>query len=64
MSAIHVVVLIVISALIWAAPLAIILRKAGYSPAWATLGLVPFVGILLLWGVALIPWRGGQASAR
>ncbi len=62
MSSSHVLVFIVVSAFIWAIPLANILRKAGHSPLWALLGLVPFVGIVLLWGVAFMPWRGNQVS--
>jgi hypothetical protein len=33
-----------------------IVRKAGYSPAWALLALVPFVNLLALWVFAFARW--------
>jgi hypothetical protein len=30
--------------------------KAGFSPWWAALGVVPFVGIIMLWVFAYAKW--------
>jgi hypothetical protein len=33
-----------------------VLKKAGYSPWWAALGVVPIVNIILLWVFAFARW--------
>lgn len=46
-------------------PFGIILRKAGFHPAWALLGLFPGINVLAIWVFALLPWpvhrRDGSA---
>lgn len=37
-------------------PLWIILRKAGFHPAWSLLGLIPGVNFIAVWVFALLPW--------
>lgn len=37
-------------------PLWIILRKAGFHPAWSLLALFPGVNVLAIWVFALLPW--------
>ncbi|HRD47040.1 MAG TPA: hypothetical protein PLF78_11210 [Caulobacter sp.] len=34
----------------------IIVRKAGYHPAWSLLGLIPLVNIVVLWVFAFGDW--------
>ena len=48
------IVLIFLS--IYVVPIALILRKAGYSMAWAILSIVPLFGVILLWVLALNKW--------
>ena len=40
-----------------------IVRKAGYSGAWALLLLVPLVNVILLWVFAFIRWPSERSSA-
>jgi hypothetical protein len=48
------VVLIVLA--IFGIPACVILRRAGYSPAWALLGLIPGVSVIALWIFAFAKW--------
>ena len=38
------------------APVALILRRAGFSRWWCILWAIPFVNIVALWVFALVPW--------
>jgi hypothetical protein len=38
------------------APVALILRRAGFSRWWCVLWAIPFVNIIALWVFALVPW--------
>ena len=49
-------------ALVWGIPSALILRKAGFSPAWAVVCLIPPLSVVLFWVVALMPWPKGRAD--
>ena len=57
MSVSHIFIFAVISSLLWVVPIANLLRRLGYSPIWAIVGFVPFVGVILLWVVSFMPWR-------
>ena len=48
------IVLLVCIFLIW--PWMCIVKKAGYSPWWAVLGVVPLVGLVMLWVFAYAKW--------
>lgn len=37
-------------------PPARILMRAGFSPFWLLLGLIPVVGLIALWRFAFMPW--------
>lgn len=41
----------------------IIVRKAGFHPAWSLLGLVPLVNIVVLWVFALSDWPALRRDA-
>lgn len=62
MSIFHILIYVTVSALIWATPLAILLRRFGYSPFWAICALIPFLGVALLWILAFMPLRGRDAN--
>ena len=51
----HTIILLVIG-LLWAVPAALILKKAGFSPAWAVACLIPPLSLVVFWTIALIPW--------
>jgi predicted ABC-type exoprotein transport system permease subunit len=53
-------VLIVVAIVIY--PVALIVKKAGYSRWWALLALVPFVNWLALWAFALVRWPTEKKS--
>ena len=38
------------------APVALILRRAGFSRWWSILWAIPVVNIIALWVFALVPW--------
>jgi hypothetical protein len=38
------------------APVALILRRAGFSRWWCILWAIPVVNIIALWVFALVPW--------
>lgn len=48
------IVLIVAAVIIY--PVTIILRKAGRSPWWAILAIIPWVNVVALWVFALTAW--------
>ena len=37
-------------------PIALILRKAGYSGWWSILSFLPFVSVIVFWVLALSSW--------
>ena len=37
-------------------PVALILRRAGFSRLWCVLWAIPVVNIIALWVFALVPW--------
>jgi hypothetical protein len=41
---------------IFGVPVAMVLRKAGYSPWWVIIAFVPPVNIVMLWVFALSRW--------
>ncbi|KPF69042.1 hypothetical protein IP84_07655 [beta proteobacterium AAP99] len=50
---------IVLGLLVFALPAVLfsrIVRRAGYSPWWALLGLVPVIGVVALWVFAFLDW--------
>jgi hypothetical protein len=42
--------------LVFFVPLIFIVKKAGYSPWWALLGLIPIVNVFALWVFAFSKW--------
>lgn len=51
----HWIVVLVVLA-IFAIPAAVILKRAGYSPAWVLVGIIPGVFIIGLWIFAFARW--------
>ena len=49
------VIVAVISPIVLA-PVALILRRAGFSRWWSILWAIPVVNIIALWAFALVPW--------
>ena len=47
-------------------PVALILRRAGFSRWWCILWAIPVVNIIALWVFALVPWPafGTQSTGR
>jgi hypothetical protein len=45
------------------APVALILRRAGFSRWWCVLWAIPFVNIIALWVFALVPWPAFDAPS-
>ena len=43
-------------------PVSMVLRKAGFSPWWALLSLVPIVNWIALWAFALVRWPTEKSS--
>ena len=62
------IIAVIISPIVLA-PVALILRRAGFSRWWCVLWAIPFVNIIALWVFALVPWPAfstqptGQPSA-
>jgi hypothetical protein len=54
-SLVHWIVYLLVTA-IFLVPVALILKKAGYSGWLALLGMVPLVNIVCLWVFALVRW--------
>lgn len=52
----HWLVLVVFFGIAWIIPAWMIVKKAGYSPAWSLLGFIPILNVLLLWVFAFIQW--------
>jgi hypothetical protein len=47
---------ILITLLIYGVPLVVILKRAGYNPAWALLAIIPGVALIGLWIFAFARW--------
>jgi hypothetical protein len=43
-------------------PVSMVLRKAGFSPWWALVSLVPIVNWIALWAFALVRWPTEKSS--
>lgn len=56
-----VIVLLLLVGWIW--PLAVILRKAGFSGWWAALATLPVAGMFVLWGLAIAQWPSREDEA-
>jgi hypothetical protein len=41
-----------------------VVKKAGYSPWWALLGVIPVLNIVLLWVFAFARWPRAGGAAR
>ena len=48
--------ILLLVSLIWIWPAARIARKAGFSPAWALVTLVPCLNVVMIWVFALVDW--------
>jgi hypothetical protein len=55
MTAWHLIVFAVFAILVLY-PAGRILQRLGFSPVWAVLALIPFVNLIGLWVVAIVPW--------
>jgi hypothetical protein len=49
-------VVVILFALIYGAPVFMIIRKAGFSGWWVLLTLVPLANLILLWVFAFVRW--------
>lgn len=51
--------------LLWVPPVVRIIQKAGFSPLWTLLALIPVVNLVALWVFAFARWPSlkGDASA-
>jgi uncharacterized membrane protein YhaH (DUF805 family) len=49
-------VVVLVGAVLFGVPAAMIVRKVGYSPWWALLWFVPLVNLIMLWVFALSRW--------
>jgi len=58
----HWIILLLIG-LIWVIPLARLLRRVGYSRAWALFALFPPLALILVWVLAFSPWKIADSSA-
>lgn len=47
---------LLVAVVMFGVPAAIVLRRAGFHPAWALLGLVPGAALVGLWIFALARW--------
>ena len=62
------IIAVIISPIVLA-PVALILRRAGFSRWWCVLWAIPIVNIIALWVFALVPWPAfgtlstGQSAA-
>lgn len=48
--------IVLIAAAVIIYPVTVILRKAGRSPWWAILAIIPWVNVVALWVFALTAW--------
>jgi hypothetical protein len=55
MSLIHWLIILITLATLFV-PAARILKRAGFSPWWVLLGLIPGVSVVAYWVFAFIPW--------
>lgn len=62
MSWIHWLIVLITAATL-VVPAARILTKAGFSPWWALLGLVPGVSLVAYWVFAFVRWPALEAEA-
>jgi len=58
----HWTILLLVS-LVWLVPFWRIVAKAGFSPAWVLLGLVPGLNVLMLWVFAFSRWPSQRDRA-
>jgi len=63
MSLMHWLVVAIILAVLLV-PVARILRRAGFSPWWCILAVIPLLGLIGLWVFAFVPWPSIPESAR
>jgi hypothetical protein len=56
----HWLVFVVFFGIGWLIPAWMIVKKAGYSPAWALFGFIPIANLLLLWVFAFARWPSLQ----
>jgi predicted PurR-regulated permease PerM len=63
MSLMHWLVVAIILAVLLV-PVARILRRAGFSPWWCILAVIPFLGLIGLWVFAFVPWPSIPEPAR
>jgi hypothetical protein len=48
--------IVLILVLSWVIPVALILRKAGYSAWWVFLSLIPMINVIGIWLFAMAEW--------
>lgn len=49
-------IIVVFLVAIWLPPIAIIVRRAGFSGLWVILAIVPIVNLVALWVFAFVRW--------
>jgi len=59
----HIIILLVFWFGLFGIPAAMVIRKAGYSPAWILVMFVPIVGLVMLWVFAFSRWPIERARA-
>jgi len=52
----HWLFVLVFFGVFWLIPVWLILKKAGYSPAWSLFCFIPILNVLLLWVFAFAQW--------
>lgn len=52
----HWLIILVVFGVFWIIPIWVIIKKAGYSPAWSLFGFIPLLNVLLLWVFAFSNW--------
>jgi hypothetical protein len=57
----HWLILLLIE-LLWVTPLWRLLRRIGYSPAWALIAFIPPLWLVLLWVLAFAQWKIADAG--
>lgn len=48
----------------WIVPGWVIVKKAGFSPAWALFGFIPIVNFIMLWVFAFARWPALKHSRK
>ena len=59
----HWLIVLVVLLVAYVLPVSFIVKKAGFSPWWSLLSVIPLVGFVALWVFAIVRWPDRSKDA-